>query len=135
MTTVFADTAYYIALLNPHDECCRPAYDYTAGFAGAFVTTAWVLTEVANHLAHATNRPLFLSLLADLRSDDRVEIVPPTAGLFAEGVALYAQRPDKNWSLTDCISFLVMEAHGLTEALTSDHHFAQAGFKVLLARG
>jgi predicted nucleic acid-binding protein len=53
--------------------------------------------------------------------------------LFAAGVELYGTRPDKEWSLTDCISFVVMKREGLTDALTGDRHFEQAGFKVLLS--
>jgi hypothetical protein len=59
--------------------------------------------------------------------------MPSSNELFAAGVELYATRPDKEWSLTDCISFVVMEREGLTDALTGDRHFEQAGFKVLLS--
>lgn len=51
---------------------------------------------------------------------------------MSQGIELYSQRPDKNWSLTDCISFQVMKSFGITEALTGDHHFEQAGFVALL---
>jgi len=54
--------------------------------------------------------------------------------LYQRGINLYAQRPDKEWSLTDCISFVVMSDRGITEALTGDHHFEQAGFRALLKR-
>jgi hypothetical protein len=59
--------------------------------------------------------------------------MPSSNELFAAGVELYATRPDKEWSLTDCISFVVMEREGLTDALTGDRHFEQSGFKVLLS--
>ena len=58
--------------------------------------------------------------------------MPASHSLFQEGVQLYNARPDKDWSLTDCISFVVMQEHGLTDALTGDHHFEQAGFTALL---
>jgi uncharacterized protein len=96
------------------------------------VTTAWVITELANAMSQAANRPFFLSLLRDLQNDVRVTVIPPTAETFARGLELYARRPDKNWSLTDCISFLVMQDHGVTDAATLDHHFSQAGFKVVI---
>ena len=134
MKTVFADTSYYLALLNARDDYYAVAHQYTQGFAGAFVTTAWVIAELANALARAANRSLFLSLLQDLRNDRRVTIVPPTARLFDRGLDLYARRSDKDWSLTDCISFLVMERTGLNDALSCDHHFEQAGFKIILTR-
>lgn len=73
-----------------------------------------------------------MSLLKHLKSDPLIEIVPPTLALFDMGLALYADRPDKQWSLTDCISFVVMRQHGLSEALTGDHHFEQAGYRAML---
>ena len=130
--TVFADTSYYIALVNPRDEFHEAACKYTNSFDGACVTTAWVLNELANFLCHRSNRGLFLSLLDELREDRRVSIIPPTGDLFDLGLDLYAERPDKDWSLTDCISFVVMEQTGLTAALTTDRHFEQAGFAVPL---
>jgi predicted nucleic acid-binding protein len=132
MNRVFADTSYYLALVNPRDALHSLACQQTAGLTGGIVTTAWVVTELGNFLATSSNRRLFLELLADLRGDARVTIVPPTPEVFEQGLALYARRADKDWSLTDCISFMVMEQHRLSGALTADHHFVQAGFQVLL---
>jgi predicted nucleic acid-binding protein len=61
-----------------------------------------------------------------------MEVIPVSAGLFAAGWALYSQRLDKEWGLTDCISFSVMIERQITDAFTSDHHFEQAGFRKLL---
>jgi predicted nucleic acid-binding protein len=133
MTTYFADTFYFLALLNRDDAAHRRAAAIAAQLPGPLVTTAWVLTEVADAMAAPANRPAFLNLLAILRSNPAVEIVPADAALFDQGVDLYSRRPDKEWSLTDCISFNVMTQHGLTEALTADHHFEQAGFRAVLA--
>jgi predicted nucleic acid-binding protein len=133
MSRVFADTSYYLALVNSRDELHSIACQQTAALTGPIVTTAWVVTELGNFLAKGANRRLFLELLAALRDDDRVTIVPPTPELLEDALALYAGRADKDWSVTDCISFVVMEQHGLNEALTADHHFAQAGFQVLLS--
>jgi len=132
MKPVFADTVYYLALTNPRDQYAPPATRFTAGFSGAFVTTAWVLAEVANSLARGPNRALFCELYQDLAKDHRVTIVPAAQELFEQGIELFAKRPDKEWSLTDCISFIVMQEYGLTDALTADRHFEQAGFKILL---
>jgi hypothetical protein len=132
MKSVFADTSYYIALTNPRDQFSKQALHWTAGFDGAFVTTAWVLTELANTLSRGPNRRLFLDMYDDLTSDDRVNVVPPTHEMLERGFALYGERLDKEWSLTDCISFVVMHDHQLTEAATADHHFEQAGFRALL---
>jgi uncharacterized protein len=67
-----------------------------------------------------------------LRAQPDVEIVPSTSDLFRRGTELFAARPDKEWSLTDCISFVVMNERGINDALTNDHHFEQAGFRILL---
>jgi predicted nucleic acid-binding protein len=132
MKRVFADTYFFVCLVNPKDEHLQTAREFLATFGGGVITTAWVITELANTLSKAVNRHLFLNLYADLRTDRRVSIEPPTQVLFEKGLELYAKRPDKDWSLTDCISFVVMEHEGLTEALTNDHHFEQAGFTTLL---
>ncbi len=132
MKPVFVDTVYYLALTNPRDQYAAQATAFTAGFSGAFVTSAWVLTEVGNSLTRGTDRTLFVELYRDLANDRRVTIVPPNQELFEEGVELFAKRPDKEWSLTDCISFVIMREFRLPDALTADHHFEQAGFRVLL---
>ncbi len=132
MKPVFADTVYYLALTNPHDQYAPAATRFTADFSGAFVTTAWVLAEVANSLARGPDRALFLELYRDLADDRRITIVPAAQDLFEQGIELFGERPDKEWSLTDCISFIVMQEYGLAEALTADHHFQQAGFTILL---
>jgi predicted nucleic acid-binding protein len=69
-----------------------------------------------------------------IRSDRNIEVIPASTELFEAGLQLHAQRPDKEWSLTDCISFVVMQRRGITSALAYDHHFEQAGFEVLLRR-
>ena len=96
------------------------------------VTTAWILTEVADALAAPAQRRTALTLFARLRDDPTVTIVPPSEKLFNRGLDFYARRSDKGWSLTDCISFIVMQDEGLGSALTGDRHFEQAGFKALL---
>jgi uncharacterized protein len=133
MKAAFADTFYYLALLSESDAAHDQAVRLSRDVAGRTVTTAWVLAEVADALAAPGLRFLFLALYERLRRNPNVTIVPPTAGLFQEGVDLYSQRSDKAWSLTDCISFVVMRQRELTDALTGDHHFEQAGFRPLLA--
>ena len=98
------------------------------------MTTRAVLLEVANTFAGSPNRALAARFLCDLEEDASADIVAIDDTLYARGLALYRGRPDKEWSLTDCISFVVMEDRGIREALTGDHHFAQAGFVPLLAQ-
>ncbi len=64
--------------------------------------------------------------------DLAVEVVPPTHEQFQRALDRYEMRPDKDWSLTDCLSFLLMEERGIADALTADHHFEQAGFRALM---
>ncbi|MBI4582036.1 MAG: type II toxin-antitoxin system VapC family toxin [Planctomycetes bacterium] len=119
-------------MLNPQDRKHRAAVEALSGAARPLVTTAWVLTELADGLCSSKTRSLFLSLEDRLRKQRLVTILPPDERLYHLGLALYRDRPDKDWSLTDCISFVVMRERGLTEALTGDHHFEQAGFTALL---
>jgi predicted nucleic acid-binding protein len=133
MSTVFADTHYFLALLNAADQWHANAVGFTTRFTGKMLTTSWVLTELADALASTPKgRAEFISTRDDLRADPDARIVVCDEALMEAGVGLYAQRLDKQWSLTDCISFVVMHREGLIEALTGDHHFEQAGFVALL---
>src|SRR5215208_6958440 len=109
MNTVFADTFYYLALLNADDEAHLRAVEETTRHAGRMVTTAWVLTELADGLSRANTRAFLFRFLETLLGDPQVAVVPATHGLFQQGLDLYGRRPDKDWSLTDCISFTVMD--------------------------
>ena len=132
MKPLFADTFYFLALLHLDDDAHSRALGFSETCSEPLLTTAWVLTEVADALAVPGMRESFTRLLTALRGDPACMIVPPTQTLFDQGVELYAERPDKDWSLTDCISFVVMRHQGVTQALTGDHHFEQAGFTALL---
>lgn len=131
MNKVFADTYYYLALLVARDETHRAAVELTRQLRGQIVTTGWVLMEFANAVSKSRRRHYFPSLWDDLKQNPQMLIIPSNEALFDEGIELYRSRPDKDWSLTDCISFLVMEREGITEALTGDYHFEQAGYKIL----
>jgi predicted nucleic acid-binding protein len=128
----FADSFVFLAMLNRRDRKHAAAVAALGNSRDRLVTTAWILTELADGLCAARSRGAFVSLEARLKGDSRFTIVPASAQLFDEGLELYRQRPDKDWSLTDCISFIVMRQRGIVEALTGDHHFGQAGFVPLL---
>jgi hypothetical protein len=128
MSAVFADTSYFVALLNPRDDSHARAIELTRARPDLMYTTAWVLTELANVLSKTGDRERFVRTLTALRSDQRTIIIPPSEEMFEAGVDYYGRRPDKEWSLTDCISFIVMAERQITEAWTADHHFEQAGF-------
>lgn len=132
MKPVFADSYYYVALLNRHDAGHQQAVKLSQVSYMPAVTTDWVLTEVANATSRAEQRGGFQVLYQQLVADPALTIIPASRDLFLAGLDLFFQRDDKNWSLTDCISFVVMKSAGLTDALTSDHHFIQAGFNILM---
>ena len=83
-------------------------------------------------LADIIDRAEFERLILMLETNDQVTVITADGTSFERGVGLYRSRADKDWPLTDCISFNLMEEHGLTEAFTEDHHFEQAGFVALL---
>jgi len=132
MNAIFADTFYFLALVSRDDATHSRAVALSRRLTGRIVTTAWILTEVGDAMSAPRQRQVFRVLVDSLLTDARVTIVPPTKQIFDQGIDLYDSRPDKEWSLTDCISFVVMQQLQLSEALTGDHHFEQAGFRALL---
>jgi len=132
MTPVFADTSYFLALVNPVDPGHAAATILAENALGRTFVIEYVLIELGSQLSRGSDRTVFLDLLKDLRGDRSVSIIPASEGLFEAGLALFASRPDKNWSLVDCTSFIVMKQRRLRDALTTDQHFVQAGFRALL---
>ena len=133
MKRVFGDAYYFLALANSRDAGHRAALEFARQWRGKVVTTRWILAEVADGLASALNRRLGVMLVEQVSREPRFQLVQASDALFVRGFDLYRQRADKDWSLTDCISFVVMADEELTDALTNDHHFEQAGFTALLA--
>ena len=131
MTALFADAFYFLALLNKSDKGHAPALQFRKSGL-PLVTTSWVLTEVGDALCAVENRDLFLKLLNSLYEMPDAKIIPASEELFERGIELFRQRPDKDWPLTDCISFVAMKDEGITDALNGDRHFEQAGFRALL---
>lgn len=135
MRTYFADTGYLIGLLLPKDELHETAVSTSASL-GKFkiVTSELVLVELLNDFAGRGShlRRAAVSLGDKLQNSDSVELVGATSDLVQESLRLYRERPDKDWSLTDCSSFVLMKELDLTEALTYDSHFEQAGFRAVL---
>jgi len=125
---VFVDTSYFVALANGRDEFHRQAKAFSDG--NIQPTTA-ILLELGTKFSRADWRSIFLGILEILEEDD-VEIVQIDSSLIGRGIELFRKRPDKHWSLADCISFEVMRDHDITEAVTTDEHFEQAEFIALL---
>jgi predicted nucleic acid-binding protein len=135
MAEVFLDAAYAIALSAPNDQY----HDRAITLAGKLetegarlVTTRAVILEIGNALAKLRYRSAAIDLLDSLENDPDVEIVPISEGLYKRAFQYYRERQDKEWGITDCISFIVMQDRNLTEALTTDEHFQQAGFRAML---
>jgi uncharacterized protein len=126
MKAVFTDTFYYIALLDAKDSAHERAVRATRELDSATVTTAWVLLELANALSASRHRTVFARFLDLLRANPNVIIYEAEKELFDRGVEIYRDREDQQWSLTDCISFVV-QREDLREALTGDRNFEQAG--------
>ncbi len=132
MKNVFADTSFYLALLNPNDQWFAAADRWLRSYPGRFVTTTWVLLELLNSAARGRLRGVAVRMCADIQRHRLIFVVPASQRWFAKGQELYAARVDKDWSLTDCISFQIMKQLRITEAATTDQHFTQAGFKMVL---
>jgi uncharacterized protein len=132
---IFLDTAYAIALSSAndlhHETALRLASELSKT-STRFVTTRAILMEIGNALSKQRFRAAAVSLLDALEADPNVEIVPFSEELYHRAFQLYCERPDKEWGLIDCISFVVMQERGITQALTSDDHYRQAGFRPLM---
>lgn len=135
MKPIFADTSYYVALLSKEDAHHESAAAWSRNHLGRTLVTEYVLVELGNALSHSKNRDRYVPFVAILLSSPDTIYLPASDLLFRHGRQLYAGRPDKQWSLVDCISFFVMKQRRLKDALTTDHHFEQAGFRALLRAG
>lgn len=129
--TVFVDTFALVAWLNPRDKAHGIVTRYLDGFSGRLLTTEWVPVELADALSAPQARLTTVSLLQAVRSDTLFDVVGYAPTVYQAGFELFATRPDKAWSLSDCISFGVMAERKVSDALTADHHFEQAGFRAV----
>ena len=136
MTKYFADTHYWVALLRPTDQWRSEALAVTARLRPEIVTTDEVLVETLNFMseAGASLRVAAAELVRGLLTSTAVQVIPQTHASFLEALAFYESRQDKGYSLVDCVSMLAMRDLGIDDVLTGDHHFAQEGFRPLLAR-
>ena len=134
MKIVFADTVYWVALINPKDEWRNQARSAIALLRDArIVTTDSILIEVLNFFAEHGDeaRRRAVSTIEQLLTNPDTEVVPQTHDNFLAGLTLYKARADKGYSLTDCISMIATRERNIAEVLTHDSHFVQEGFTVL----
>lgn len=131
MKVRFGDTSYFIALFNLGDPChfaanrLRREPSYT-------VTTNLVATEFLNASAKGFKRQAAASEVQDWLSNPTMRVVEFDQPLLERAIRLYQERADKDWGLADCAAFVVMDDLKITQALTADRHFVQAGFEALL---
>jgi len=134
---VFLDASYAIALSNLSDQYHLQAETIAEKLeakGAKLITTQAVILEIGNALAKLRYRKAAVELINSLENDISIEIVSLTNELYKRAFRFYKERLDKEWGLTDCISFVVMQDYNLTEALTADEHFEQAGFQVILKK-
>jgi predicted nucleic acid-binding protein len=135
VTTIFADTLYWIALINNRDQWHERAVSLKTALTDAkLLTTDAVLMEVANFFAEygeIMRRKVALAIHTIL-DDQQVEVFSGSRQAFIDGLTLYESRSDKGYSLTDCISMNVMLKRAISDVLSHDSHFTQEGFRILL---
>jgi predicted nucleic acid-binding protein len=132
MSLRLADAALFIAVLNRRDRFHSWSRDYYGWTHDRLVVPLPVLVEVGNYFSGSASRGQVISFLRCVERDTRVDCVALDGDLMRETMDLYAARRDKEWGLTDGISFVVMRRAGIEEAVTTDHHFEQAGFTILM---
>jgi predicted nucleic acid-binding protein len=135
MTEIFLDTAYAIALISESDDFHDRALalaDYIEENQVYLVTTRAILLEIGNALSKLRYRTAAIQPLDALENDVSVEITPLSEQLYSEALQIYRERSDKEWGLIDCVSYLVMKKKVIYQVLTTDEHFRQVGFQVLM---
>lgn len=136
MKRVFADTCYWVAITNPKDQLHNAAMNARQALGQAILhTTDEVLGEYLAHFSSKFGPKLRVDaakMVTAVLNDPNVRVHPQTRERFLDGRRLYEERPDKEYSLVDCTSFLVMRAEKLTDALTNDGHFTQEQFVALI---
>ena len=129
---ILIDTAYLIALAEPRDALHGLAGRWTRRLSDSLLLSEYVVLETMNALSAPPDRAKGHRILKFMLAQHRVGFVRSTPELWEAGLGLHKERVDKAWSLTDCISFVLMRERSISEALTHDQHFEQAGFRALL---
>jgi predicted nucleic acid-binding protein len=132
---LFVDTSFFIALLNSRDADHSQAVklqEQLSKQAIQKVTSDYILLELCDGLAKLSYRQIAVQTIELIEKDGSFKIIPTSSEITQAAWTLFKSRPDKEWGLTDCTSFVIMEKFNITSALTTDHHFKQAGFEALL---
>jgi len=132
LNKTFIDTSFIIASINQRDENHNKAIELSRMYENKpLVTTDIVLFEIGNALTKKFKEE-YIQLINQFQLSDEVQIIYSDAKLFQNAFDIYKSYEDKLWSLVDCLSFYIMTELKITEALTSDKHFEQAGFIALM---
>ena len=126
MAVFFADTFFFIALLDSADSSHTRAVGWSRQRGVIFLTTEYVLIELGDAFHAPGQRKEFVIFQDSVRTDSKFRVLPADSRLYAAGLNLFRRRRDKHWQLTDCISFAVMKEQRIREALSGDQHFKQA---------
>ena len=130
------DTAFLIAVIDSSDkyhDMAIKCYKDLIKHKWEVIITEAVLIEIGNGLSKLKWRQVANKWIISIQDSNTIfKVVPTTTGLLNKAINLYGKRLDKEWGLTDCISFVVMEEYKLTNVLTFDHHFEQAGYKIFM---
>ena len=132
---LFLDTGYVIALNSPRDRYHHPALLWETQVRNGqlqVVTTRAVQLEIGAAFSRLAYRATGAAILEALDRDPSVTVLPLDDDTYRRALSMFSARADKEWSLADCISFVVMRDRNISQALSTDAHFAQAGFEVLL---
>lgn len=135
MNKVFVDTSFFVALLNSQDADHTTALVLQAELASKQIsklTSAYILLELCDGLSKLWYRSLAIQTVELLKRDPTFHIIPASNEIWENAWHLFTAYQDKEWSLTDCTSFVLMRQFNLNHALTADKHFQQAGFRALL---
>ena len=132
---VFVDTSAWLALINEADTDhvkAKTIRDNLLRSKKRFIVTDYIIVEIANSLCKTRWRSHAVKLINSIRETDSIEVVEIDKEILGNAWNMYSTRTDKEWSLTDCVSFVVMKKHGIRDAFTNDLHFEQAGFYILV---
>lgn len=132
---VFVDTSAWLALINESDADhakARAVRDKLLQGKKRFFVTDYIIVEIANSLCKVRWKSKAVKLVNSIRETEHIEVVEIDKGICEEAWQMYSSRTDKEWSLTDCTSFVVMKKYAIRDAFTNDHHFEQAGFDALI---
>ena len=136
--SIFVDTSAFVGLIVNSDSIHPASLSVMAELTAKkcrLITTEFVLAELANGLSGVRFRSVVAAFIGQITHNPSVTVVWSDQEFFSSSLALYQDRPDKNWSLTDCASFVVMNDRGIDTAFTTDGHFEQAGFVRLVDGG